>query len=156
AAVLGVGWWRATRPIDRPLMRLHVDLGPDAVAGANITAAISPDGTQLVFLARSPDGKQQLATRRLGQAAGTFMRGTENASDPFFSPDGQWVGFFADFKLKKISVRGGAPVVLCDAPSPMGASWGADGAIIASLIATSGLSRVPAEGGAPQLLAAPG
>src|SRR5207245_616858 len=68
AAVLGFALWRATRPVDRPLMRFSADLGPEAVEGINITAAISPDGTRLAFVARGPGGKQQLATRLLGQA----------------------------------------------------------------------------------------
>ncbi len=62
----------------------------------------------------------------------TALMGTENALSPFFSPDGEWIGFFADGKLKKISVKGGATVTLCDAPDPDGASWGDDGNIIAS------------------------
>ena len=53
------------------------------------------------------EGKQQLATRLLDQAKATLLPGTENAADPFFSPDGQWIGFFADGKMKKISVQGG-------------------------------------------------
>jgi predicted Ser/Thr protein kinase len=163
AAALAVGLlgvslvaWRATRPLERPLMRFSVDLGPDAVEGPFITAAISPDGTRLAFLARGPGGKQQLATRLLDQAQATQLAGTENAADPFFSPDGQWIGFFADGKMKKISVQGGAAVTLCDAPFARGASWGEDGSIIVSLIAYYGLSRVLATGGAPQTLTKPG
>jgi Tol biopolymer transport system component len=76
--------------------------------------------------------------------------GTGGASDPFFSPDGQWVGFFADSKMKKISVLGGAPVTLCDSPSGRGASWGEDGNIIAALNNEVGLSRIHASGGTPQ------
>jgi hypothetical protein len=81
------GWWRATRPFDRPLTRFSVDLGPDALPGLNLTAAISPDGRRLVFPVRGPDGKQQLATRLLDEAQATFLPGTENGSDPFFSLD---------------------------------------------------------------------
>ncbi len=88
--------WLATRPVDRPLMRFRADLGPEAVEGANITAAISPDGTRLAFVARDAGGKEQLATRLLDQAQATVLSGTENAADPFFSPDGLWIGFFAD------------------------------------------------------------
>jgi Tol biopolymer transport system component len=154
AAIAGWGWWRSTRPVDRPLMRLSVDLGPDAVSSAGITVAISPDGTRLVFPVRGKDGKRQLATRLLEQTAATVLPGTEDASDPFFSPDGQWVGFFADNKIKKISVLGGAPVTLCDAPSGRGASWGGDGNIIATLsvLTITGLSRISAAGGTPQIV----
>src|SRR5260221_5278772 len=76
-------------------------------------------------------------------------------SDPFFSPDSQWIGFFADSKMKKISVEGGAAVTLCDAPGARGASWGEDGNIIVTLSSPGtgiGLSRVSATGGTPQTL----
>ena len=149
--------WRATRPVDRPLMRFSADLGPEAVKGANITAAISPDGTRLAFVARGSAGKEQLATRLLDQAQAKVLSGTENAADPFFSPDGLWIGFFADGKMKKIPVHGGAVVTLCDAPGPGGASWGGDGSIIATLTLSngSGLSRVAAAGGTPQAITKP-
>jgi len=157
---LGVLLWRATRPVDRPLMRFSADLGPEAVEGPRITAAISPDGARLAFAARGPAGKEQLATRLLDQATATLLPGTENAVDPFFSPDGQWIGFFADGKMKKISVRGGAAVTLCDAPAARGASWGEDGWIVVSLSQSTtlsgALSRVPEAGGTPQAISNPG
>jgi serine/threonine-protein kinase len=150
--------WRATRPIDHPLMRFNVDLGPDAMEGINITASLSPDGTRLAFITRRPDGKHQLATRLLDQAAPTVIGGTEGAVDPFFSPDGHWIGFFADSKMKKVSVLGGPPIPLCEAPDSRGASWGGDGSIIATLASTAGggLSRVSESGGVPQALTRPG
>ena len=156
AAVLGMGlagasWvaWRATRTVDRPLMRLSVDLGPDAVAGQFTTAVISPDGSRLVFPIKNADGKQALATRLLSETEPAPLSGTENGRDPFFSPDGKWIGFFADGKMKKISAQGGAPVALCDTGSARGADWGKDG-IIAALGTNRALARIPAEGGAPQ------
>jgi Protein kinase domain/WD40-like Beta Propeller Repeat len=112
AAVAGVGWWWATRPVDRPLTCFSVDLGPDALPGLSLNAAISPDGRRLVFPVRGQDGKQQLATRLLDQAEATLLPSTENGSDPFFSPDGQWIGFAAGGQLKKISGQGGVPVTL--------------------------------------------
>lgn len=95
----GVAVWFAKSvgpPAARPLTRLNVDLGPGAMMGASLTVAISPDGRRLVFPARGPDGKQQLATQLLDQAEPTMLSGTEGGSNPFFSPDGQWIGFFAD------------------------------------------------------------
>ena len=150
--------WRPTRPLDRPLMRFSADLGPEAVEGVNLTAAISPDGARLAFVARGPGGRQQLATRPLDQANLTLLPGTENAADPFFSPDGQWIGFFSDRKMKKISVQGGAAVTLCDAPDGRGASWGEDGSIIVTLTYGfgGGLFRVPEAGGTPQAITKPG
>ncbi len=134
-----------------------MDLGPEALAGPRITAAISPDGRRLAFVSRGQSGKEQLATRLLDQANPTLLAGTEGASDPFFSPDGQWIGFFAGGKMKKLSVQGGAAVTLCDAPNGRGASWGEDGNIVVTLNSGSsiGLSRVPDSGGSPQTLTKP-
>jgi Tol biopolymer transport system component len=150
--VLGGLFWRVTRPVEHPLMRLSVDFGPDAVAGHFTTVVISPDGTRLVFPAKSPDGKEMLATRLLDETKPVLLSGTENGNDPFFSPDGKWIGFFSDGKMKKISVQGGAPVVLCDAPNARGADWGEHGNIVAALDLRNALSRLPAEGGTPQPL----
>ncbi len=156
-AVLGVtalsagwGWWRATRPAEHPLLRLSVDLGTDAVAGEFVPASISPDGTRLVYQVKGPAGKPMLASRLLRDPKAVVLPGTEDGQDPFFSSDGQWVGFFADRKMKKISVQGGAPVVLCDAPDARGASWGPDGNIFVALNTQGGLSRLASGGGSPQ------
>jgi len=144
--VLGALFWRATRPVDRPLVRLDVDLGPDVSLGsyAGADAIISPDGARLVYVSHN-----RLFTRRLDQPQTTELPGTEGGYAPFFSPDGQWVAFFAGGKLKKVSVPGGAAIVLCNAPLGMGGSWGEDGTIVAALNIVSGLSRIPAGGGAP-------
>jgi hypothetical protein len=81
AAALGAGMWRATRPTDRPLMWLSVDLGPDARASRDFTAAISPDGTRLVFPIGDP-GASRLAVRSLGQPNATPLAGTEGGANP--------------------------------------------------------------------------
>jgi serine/threonine-protein kinase len=137
-------------------MRLSVELGPEialAQGGTQGVLAISPDGARLVFAARGADGVLRLATRLLDQSRSILLAGTENAQDPFFSPNSDWIGFFADGKLKKISVRGGAPVTLCVAQGPRGASWGDDDNIIAALgLGNAGLSRIPAAGGTPTLV----
>jgi serine/threonine-protein kinase len=155
AIIAVAGWflvWRTPRPGDRPLTRLSVDLGPQAMSSLDLTAAISPDGRRLVFPARSPDGKQQLATRLLEQAQPTLLPGTEGGRYPFFSPDGQSIGFFTAAELKKIFVQGGAPVTLCLASVAEGGSWGEDGNIIAGLGSTTPLYRIPAIGGVRQVL----
>jgi Tol biopolymer transport system component len=148
--------WRSPPPATSAPMRFTIDLGPDALPGPRITAAISPDGTRLVFVARGSSGTPQLATRRLDQEKPTLLAGTENAVDPFFSPDSQWIGFFADKKMKKVSVDGGAVVELCDAFDARGAWWGEDGSIIFTPISSNGgLSRVSAAGGTPEILTRP-
>jgi len=160
AAISGALLWRATRPVDRPMIRFSIDLGPEAIRGRAETGefynpVISPDGTRVVFPAKVADGSEQLATRRLDQSTIAILVGTEGAVDPFFSPDGQWIGFFAGKKLKKIPLQGGAVVSLCDAAGlELGASWGEDGAIIANLDGYH-LFRVPAAGGEPQLIGKP-
>jgi len=79
----------------------------------------------------------------------TTLAGTEDATSPVFSPDGLWIAFNSDRKLKKISVRGGAAVTLCDAPGAIAASCGDDGNLIAALGWGTGLSRIPSAGGPP-------
>jgi Tol biopolymer transport system component/predicted Ser/Thr protein kinase len=158
--VAAIGWWIAWKPpqtVDHPLLRLSVDLGPDAIRGSNTTATISHDGTRLVFLVHGPDGNTQLATRLLDETQLTLLSGTEGAADPFFSPKGDWIGFFATGKMKKISVRGSTVIPLCDANAGRGADWGEDDNIIATLDSETGvgLSRVPAAGGMPQALTNP-
>ena len=138
--------WRATRPADRPRMWLSVDLGPDARASRDFTAAISPDGTRLVFPIGEP-GTTRLAVRPLGQPNATPLAGTEGGSNPFFSPDGEWVGFGAGGKLKKIPIHGGPPITLCDSGSFHGGRWREDGFFVASFGNLAGLSRVPVNGG---------
>ena len=135
--------------MDHPLIRLDASLGPDSIPGRrNFAVAISPDGTRIVFRIRGADGKPLLATRLLDQSAITPLPGTEDGSDAFFSPDGQWIGFTADDKLKKVSLRGGAPVALTDASRFDGASWGENGDIVASLGGKQPLG-IPASGGSP-------
>ena len=148
-AVIAAGafWmaWRATRPAPlKPLVRLDVDLGPDVVLGSPIGAdtILSPDGMRLVYLSQG-----RLFVRRLDQPKATELGGATGA--PFFSPDGQWVGFLSQGNVKKISVDGGSAVTLCAARALAGASWGEDGDIIAALNTTGALSRIPSAGGAP-------
>lgn len=149
ALVGGAGWWRAMRPEEYPLTRLSVDLGKEAMAGFDITAAISPDGRRLVFPARGPDGRQHLATRLLDQAQSSLLPGTEGGTSPFFSPDGQWIAFFSGALLKRIPAQGGLPMTVSGsifATSPSG-SWGPDGNIVVSLGTLDSLWSLPGTGG---------
>lgn len=112
------------------------------------TIDFSRDAKQLVFVGRRA-GIIQLYRRLIDQFETVPIPGTEGGSQPFFSPDGQWIGFFAGGKLKKIAVTGGTPVPLCDVTELHGASWGIDDAIIFSQ-AGSALLRVSSAGGTPQ------
>jgi Tol biopolymer transport system component len=158
AAVLAVAlaatlwfFYRATRPTPSALMRLTVDLGAEVVDtpwGSGV--AISPDGSQLAFVSHSSEGATRLFLRAFESAKATPLPGTENAQVPFFSPDGRWVAFFADGKLKKIATTGNAAATLCDAPSTRGGSWGEDGYIVFAPFNRSPLFRVSSAGGTPQ------
>ncbi len=146
--------WRAQTPVDRPLVRLDVDLGaevslPDPTNGGS-SIAISPDGTRLVYASGTP---VKLFTRRLDQPKATELPGTQGAIAPFFSPDGQWVGFFSGGQMKKVSVDGGAAVPVGDIANFAGASWGGDGRLIVSEALGKGLLRIPAGGGPPETVA---
>src|ERR1700676_549966 len=146
---------RAPKP-PQPLqaVRLSAEIGVDASLYTDYgpAATLSPDGTRLVFLASGADQKRRIYVRSLDQLQATALSGTENAGDPFFSPDGQWIGFFADGKLKKISVQGGAAVTLCDAPTDRGGSWGEDGTIVFTPNRLGALFKVSSAGGTPQSL----
>ncbi len=109
--------------------------------------ALSPDGTRLVYVANL-----QLYLREMDQLEAAPIRGTDlTPTTPFFSPDGQWVGFYADGNLRKVSVTGGAPVTLCEAANPWGASWGADDTIVFGQ-GPEGILRVSANGGTPEVI----
>jgi hypothetical protein len=143
------------QPVDRPLVRLDVDLGADvslpAPTPTGSDVAISPDGTRLAYESGNPT---KLFTRRLDQPKATELPRTEGAQAPlFFSPDGQWVGFSTGSKISKISVEGGAVVPLGDVTALAGASWGEDGSIIVGDALGKGLLRVPAAGGPAETLA---
>ena len=117
--------------------------------------AISPDGRRIVYLAR-PGGTRQIYVRSLDALTALPIPGTENAGSPFFSPDGNSVAFFAAGKLQRISLDGGPPITICDAPFEPGSSgsWGPDGTIV-FWASRSGLSRVSANGGQPESLVRP-
>lgn len=140
---------RSQRPV-----RLDVDLGPGRFVGSEVgvDVALSPDGNWMVFVGLDSGGIAHLFKRQLDQSDSTEIAGSEGARGPFFSPDGNWIAFWAGGKLKKTLLDGGSPITLCDATDLLGASWGDDGYIVASLGATSRLYRISSEGGNPALL----
>jgi serine/threonine-protein kinase len=151
ALALGVALWKPwrTEPL-KPLVRLEVDLGADVALPANVgqdSVILSPDGTRLVYIASVGGAPSRLYTRRLDQAKATELPGTEGGQNPLFSPDGQWIGFFAANKLNKISVEGGAVVPLTDTGIGGGAAWGLDGRILIAGILSSGMRLLPPTGG---------
>jgi eukaryotic-like serine/threonine-protein kinase len=109
---------------------------------------ISPDGKSIVFSGRA-DGKSQLFLRALDKLAPQPIAGTEDATFPFWSPDSRSIAFFADGKLRRIDLTGGAVLTLCDAPVGRGGSWSTNGTIVFSPQFTEALFQVPATGGMP-------
>ena len=155
AVVGGLAVWNM-KPSPKPPqpMRLSAEIGADAnlITASGSAVILSPDGTRLAFVAAGSDQKRGIYVRTLDQSQATALSGTDNARNAFFSPDGQWMGFFADGKLKKISVQGGAAVTLCDAPSDLGGSWGDDGTIVFTPDQRVTLSKISSAGGTPQPL----
>jgi len=134
----------------RPITRFPIILAQDqsfTSFGRHILA-LSPDGTRLVYVANS-----QLYLRAMDQVDASPIRGTsESPAEPFFSPDGQWIAYYADGHLKKVAISGGAPTTLCDAQVPWGASWDGDRIVFGE--GPRGIFEVAATGGTPKLLVA--
>jgi Tol biopolymer transport system component len=144
AATAGVTWWLAKRP--QPGTRMQFALAvPDEMNISHM--ALSRDGTMLVFV--SPEENSALPmlfVQQVGSHAVTPLPGTQGASFPFWSPDGNEVGFFANGKLQKMAIPGGAPQILATALAGRGASWSSKGIIIYSADAQSPLQRINADG----------
>jgi DNA-binding winged helix-turn-helix (wHTH) protein/Tol biopolymer transport system component len=118
--------------------------------------AVSADGRSIAWSGcEAATGACSLFVRQIDRLEPERLAGTDGAAAPFFSPDGRWLGFFADGKLKKIRVSGGAPVALADAPSPGGGSWSQDGRIVFSGLPAGGLAITSDQGGDVTTIAAP-
>ena len=137
--------FRETPPAER-VVRATIALPAKAQV---LSFVLSPDGRYLTLAARV-DGTQRLWLRPLDALDPQPLPGTEEGQYPFWSPDSRYIGFFAQGKLKKIAVTGGAVQTLCDAPDGRGGAWNQQGVIVfAPSLVSAGLQRVPAVGGAP-------
>jgi serine/threonine protein kinase len=139
-------------PSIKPVSRFTIPFAPDQSVGTSditgIALALSPDGTKLAYVA-SEKGTQRIYLRSLDSLEATAISGTEGGGGPFFSPDGQWLGFFAGGKLRKVSVNGGAAVAIADvAGYSLGGSWDSQGTIIFGGFA--GIQQISDGGGTPQ------
>jgi serine/threonine-protein kinase len=155
AAGVGLWSWMSTTPASSdPVTRLTLSTPPLPKIGQAI--AISPDGTRLAFIAED-EKVTKLFLRSMDQLDAQPIDGTEGASwHPFFSPDGNWIGFVANDKLKKVAVAGGTPVTLCNAPHLRGAVWGLDNQIyFRSRSAGPGVTKVSDTGGTSQIVSKP-
>jgi serine/threonine-protein kinase len=154
-------WIGPARAVPPPITRLTIPLGPRSqfsTTGRHILA-LSPDGTRLVYAANG-----QLYLRPLKELEATPIRGTIGGAvaepgaltgaagrNPFFSPDGKWVGFWQDGQLKRVLADGGTPVPICVAENPFGAMWAIDNTIVYGE-GPLGIYRVSADGGQPALV----
>ena len=130
---------------------------PLAATTTDRQAAISPDGTHLVYVTGIAGGVQ-LMIRTIDRLEAEPVRGIVGARFPFFSPDGKWIGFFQGAtELKKVSIAGGPAITLCRiSGTPRGTTWGSDDTIVfATNEASTGLLGVPGGGGEPKQLTKP-
>ncbi len=136
--------FRETHPVEQSL---RYQIPPPGSAVAQYLA-LSPDGHNLAFVANN-GGPNQVWVRAMDTLESRALAGTDGATYPFWSPDGAYLGFFTDGKLKKIAVGGGPPQTLCDATSGRGGTWNRAGVILFSPGPASVIFRVPAAGGTP-------
>jgi eukaryotic-like serine/threonine-protein kinase len=156
AAAAG-GWWlaRASTPapvVSRLSVTLPVPLSPNHET-ANV--ALSRDGRTLAYVGVH-NGISGLYVRTLDQHDARLLAGTERAAGPVFSPDGAWLAYKADGRMKKVPVLGGSPAVVNEGnPDTLGADWAPDGTLLFARGFTLGLARVAASGGVAQVLMRP-
>jgi serine/threonine protein kinase/Tol biopolymer transport system component len=136
--------FREIPPVERSL---RFQIPPPGAVRADYLS-LSPDGRSLAFVANS-GSQSQIWIRAMDTLESRALAGTDGATYPFWSPDGAYLGFFAQGKLKKIAVAGGPPQTLCDATSGRGGTWNRDGVILFSAGPTSPILRVSAAGGVP-------
>jgi Tol biopolymer transport system component len=143
-AVAAAAWFVARRPAPMTRMQFALDI-PDEMSISHM--ALSGDGSMLVFV--SPEESSALPmlfVQRVGSSSVTPLPGTQGASYPFWSPDGAYVGFFANGKLQKMAISGGTPQVLATTLNARGGSWGSKGVIVYSPDPQSPIQRVNADG----------
>ena len=152
AALLGVvgGWLlrvppAPTMPVTR--FEVHLPASHTLYVGLNAGLALSPDGQRVAIGAFATDSPE-LLVRTLDEFAPHVLPGTEHGTTPFFSPDGQWIGYLAtDRKLRKVRASGGQPEVISAAPAATAGAWGPTGTIVFD--SPTGLMQVSADGGTP-------
>ena len=157
-ALIAIAGWLATRP--RATRGAVVEAAiPMDVSGTveyfSGPPALSPDGKMLAYAGVDKTGRRALWVRALDRSTPQMLAGTEEATSPFWSPDGRFIAFFTQGALKKIAVSGGDADVIATSTTAGAGAWGRDGAILYSMGAGSPLFRVTAAGGAPSVVVDP-
>ncbi len=138
--------------VEEPTMRLEVKVSDDPLfVDLGASAELSPDGRRMIIVTDGEAGRT-MAVRALDQLEGTPLVSGNSQTQPyhpFFSPDGQWVGFVTPVELKKVPITGGTPIALCKVNRSRGASWGPDNTIVFAASRSGGLFTVSAAGGEP-------
>jgi Tol biopolymer transport system component len=152
AALIAFGWWLRNAAggatpaisINRTTWPVPADIRLDS------PAVVSPDGRQIAFTGADSKG-QRLYVRAMSAIDATAVVGTDDAKQPFWSPDSRSIGYFARGKLMKLTLAGGAPVKIADAPDGRGGAWSSSGVIVFSpMLIDAPLMKVSAEGGQPE------
>ncbi|MDO8681665.1 MAG: protein kinase [Acidobacteriota bacterium] len=148
-----VALWQRPAAVEKISARLTIPLPP----GAEITSypAITRDGRTVAYVTQQGTEDSQLYLRDLNSFEARAVVGSSGAKQPFFSPDGKWVAFFAQGQLQKAEVAGGAPIRIVEASYSFGGTWNDDNTIIYTATIRSGLLRIPASGGTPETLTSP-
>jgi Tol biopolymer transport system component len=146
AVALTAVWRRPPAPSPAPEMRLELSTPPTTDP---VSVAISPDGRRIVFVA-SDNGVPRLWMRALNATEAQPLQNTAHASQPFWSPDGREIGFFADGRVRRLVVDTGVVLDVAPAPVPAGGTWNADGVILYPVVPDSPIFHVTLNGGVPR------
>jgi serine/threonine-protein kinase len=141
---------QSTPPINRFVVHPETSLEFEALW--HCALALSPDGRRLAYVEAGDDGRRKIYVRELDEFKARALPGTEGAISPFFSPDGEWIGYADHHQriLKKVALKGGEPITLADAVHFRGGSWGSDDTLVftpsVNIAKESGLWRISASG----------
>jgi Tol biopolymer transport system component len=151
ATLATLAWSRRRPAVDRP-SQVQFTFGVSDDLRIEVGAPVpSPDGTRIAFVARSGSGHRSVWMREIRSTAVRELPETSDViGSPFWAPDGRWIGFFADGKLKKVSLSGGPALTICAVQNNLGATWSRDNVIVLAPVNRTVLQKVSAAGGTPE------